>query len=151
MFLPFTTGLIRTTKFDVECSALADRHYSRKSIGEVQFAPPGETIILRDSQGLVVFVWRKTLWKRWDNQEGVNCTMFRNEGPRRSSEIILEAEMFAAARWGNVRVFTFVDSTKIRGSNPGCCFKKAGWKSQGLTKNGKHIFDKLLFVANLPD
>ncbi len=144
MFLAFTDDLIRTTKFDSECAALADRHYSRQSHGSSQFAPPGETLILRDSIGLVLFVWRKTLWKRWDNQEGINCTIFRNESQRKGSEIILEAESAALKKWGNVRAFTFVDSTKIRSQNPGCCFKKAGWKKDGMTKNGKHILSKQL-------
>jgi hypothetical protein len=37
MFLPLTEGLLVTTPFDDECRQLADRHYSRRTIGARQF------------------------------------------------------------------------------------------------------------------
>jgi len=33
MRLPFSSGLIRTTHFDDEMRMLADRHYSRRTVG----------------------------------------------------------------------------------------------------------------------
>lgn len=33
MFLPFTDGLVVTNHFDQECRELADRHYSRRTVG----------------------------------------------------------------------------------------------------------------------
>lgn len=56
MLLPFDDGLTRTIKFDAECAALADRHYSRQTKGSPQFAPPGETLILRDNSCSILFV-----------------------------------------------------------------------------------------------
>ena len=81
---------------------------------------------------------------RMDNQEGYNCTIFRNESQRKSSEIILEAETFAVAKWGPGRAYTFIDSRKIRSVNPGYCYKVAGWKDVGATKSGKRILEKCL-------
>ena len=96
MLLPFTDGLIRTTHFDQECRMLADRHYSRRTVGARQFTYSGRKLVLRDAQGLVLFVW---MWPdesmRMDHQKGFNCSIFRNESNRRSSEIILEAEQMA--------------------------------------------------------
>lgn len=143
MLLPFTAGLTKTTKFDAECAALADRHYSRRKHGSPQFMPPGRTLVLRDSAGACVFAW---VWQRPefrdDHQLGYNCSIFRNESPRLSSEIILEAEQLAFAEWGLHRVFTYVDSRRIRSTNPGCCFKAAGWELVGRTASGKHLLAK---------
>ncbi len=134
-------GLTRTTKFDPECSDLADRHYSRQKRGELQFIPPGQTLVLRDANAEVLFVWCCQKF-RLDNQTGVNCTLFRNESWRLSSDIILEAERFVFGKWGRTRLFTFIDPAKVRSINPGCCFIKAGWNRCGRTKSGKLIFEK---------
>ena len=73
--------------FDRELCELADRHYSRGLIGSSQFMPPGRTLVLRDTSGEIVFGW---LWclegLRYDKQDGFCCTIFRNEGKRRSSK-----------------------------------------------------------------
>lgn len=143
MILPFTDGLIRTTHFDPEMSKLADRHYSRRTVGARQFCYSGRKLVLRDAIGAVLFVWMYPDPKyRMDDQVGYNCAIFRNESKRRSSEIILEAEQMAFAKWGPGRCYTFVDSRKIKSVNPGYCFKMAGWKQQGFTKGGKVILAK---------
>jgi hypothetical protein len=146
MFLPFTNGLIRTTHFDQEARQLADRHYSRpkRSIGKRQFSRNGSKIVLRDALGDVLFVWTTDSVPRWDGQEGYNCAIFRNESSRRSSEIIVEAEHAAVAKWGPGRAYTYVDPSKIKSRNPGYCFKMAGWTFVGVSKNGKHILEKYL-------
>jgi hypothetical protein len=142
MLLPFTNGLVRTHHFDPEMAALADRHYTRQSIGARQFAGNGEKIVLRDSVGLVLFVWLKQSW-RLDDLSGFNAQWFRNESARLASEIILEAESFAVERWGPGLAFTFVDPSKIKSTNPGCCFKKAGWKQiPKWTPSGKIVLIK---------
>lgn len=143
MLLPFTDRLIETGRFDCESALLADRHYSRGKIGSPQFAPPGELIVLRDASGLVVFTWVRQQF-RLDEQFGYYCSMFRNESPRLSSDIILEAETFAVARWGAGRAFTFIDPRRVASANPGYCFKRAGWKFVGLNPKGQHILEKYL-------
>lgn len=126
---------------------LADRHYTRrkKSIGKRQFATCTKNLILRDAAGTVLFIWTfPDAAKRWDIQTGYNCSIFRNESARRSSEIILEAERFAVAKWGPGRAYTFVDGKKLRSSNPGYCYIAAGWKPCGKSKGGKRILEKFL-------
>lgn len=145
MLLPFTEGLIATTPFDPEMACLADRHYSRRTKGAKQFCYSGRKLVLRNTTGTVLFVWMfPDPAMRMDDQVGYNCAIFRNESSRRSSDIILEAEQFAVAKWGPGRAYTFIDSKKIRSTNPGCCYKKAGWTYAGMTKGGKHIFEKQL-------
>ena len=92
--LALTEGLIRTTHFDDEMRQLADRHYSRRTVGARQFAYSGRKLVLRDAAGLVLFVWMyPDPAMRMDGQTGYNCAIFRNETTRRSSDIILEARM----------------------------------------------------------
>lgn len=141
MLLRFSDSLIRINKFDRECVALADRHYSRQKPGTNQFMPPGSTLVIRDHDGLLVFGW---LWQQYrdDGQQGYNCSIFRNESPRRSSEVILECERMAFAEWGPARLFTYIDPQKIASPNPGFCFKAAGWKFVQKMPDGKHLLAK---------
>src|SRR5436305_1121864 len=140
MLLDFGEGLIRTNHFDPEMARLADRHYSRRTPGARQFCYSGRKLVLRNAEGSVLFVWMfPDPNLRMDNQVGYNCAIFRNESNRKSSEIILEAERFAVAKWGPNRAYTFIDANKIRSTNPGCCYKIAGWRFSGLSKSGKHI------------
>jgi hypothetical protein len=147
MLLPFHNHLIETHKFDRELVPLADRHYSRTKIGAPQFGGNGESLVLRDSRGEVLFVWLRQRFRK-DTQVGVLCSKFRNESPRLSSELILEAESLVMARWGAGRVFTYVDPTKITSRNPGYCFKKAGWRFVGISPKGLHILEKDLKNAS---
>jgi hypothetical protein len=150
MLLPLWDGLVRTTHFDEEMARLADRHYSRRTVGARQFCYSGRKLVLRDTAGSVLFVW---MWpdddKRMDDQTGYNCAIFRNESARRSSEIILEAEQFAIQKWGPRRMYTYVDPTRIASANPGYCFKMAGWRFERLSASGKHLLVKDL--PCLPD
>lgn len=151
MLLPFTDGLVVTSSYDRECARLADRHYSRRTVGASQFCYSGRKLVLRDTSGRVLFVW---IWPdlalRMDGQAGFNCAIFRNESPRLSSEIILEAERHALEKWGPSRVFTYVDPTKIRSSNPGCCFLAAGWRRVGRSAKGKLLLEKTTPLGELP-
>jgi hypothetical protein len=143
VLLPMFDGLVKTTHFDPEMSMLADRHYSRRTVGTRQFTYAGRKLVLRDCAGDVLFVW---MWPfdelRMDNQTGYNCAIFRNESKRRSSEIILEAERHAFEKWGPNRFYTYVNPKKIKSANPGFCFKKAGWKHIGQSKSGLHLLTK---------
>jgi hypothetical protein len=46
-------------------------------------------------------------------------------------------------------LITFVDSRKVRSTNPGFCYKKAGFKHVGFTKSGLHAFQML--PEDMPD
>ena len=138
--LAFEEGLIRTTHFDDEMRQLADRHYSRRTVGARQFLYSGRKLVLRDAGGLVLFAW---IWPedhmRMDGQTGYNNAIFRNESGRRSSDIIREAEDRAFEKWGPNRLYTYVDPRKIASPNPGYCFKKAGWHYERLSASGQHL------------
>lgn len=141
--LPFTSSLIVSHGYDPEMAVLADRHYSRQSPGARQFMPSGKKLVIRDAEGSILFGW---LWAkpefRMDHQAGYNCTIFRNESSRRSSDVILECEEIAFRMWGSNRMFTYVDPEKIQSRNPGYCFKCAGWRRIGLSRDGKHLLAK---------
>lgn len=111
------------------------------------FVGPGEKLVLLTQDGKALCVWRKFISK--DGQEGINNAIFRNEkaynGKIKSSVLLIEAEKLALVRWPTAkRFYTYVKPSAIRSSNPGCCYKKAGWKKCGLTKTKSHIiFEKI--------
>lgn len=144
MLLPFTDGLVRTNHFDQECRQLADRHYSRRTVGAKQFCYSGRKLVLRNTEGTVLFVWMfPDEAMRMDGQSGYNNALFRNESARRSSDIILEAERLALEKWGPNRFYTYIDASKIRSPNPGYCFKVAGWRFVRFSAGGKHLLEKM--------
>jgi len=92
----------------------------------------------------ILFVWQRPLPQyRRDGQTGYNCSLFRNEDGRLSSEIILEAERLVLEAWGPDRLYTYVDAAKIRSSNPGYCYFQAGWQKVGVSKSGKILLEKI--------
>ena len=129
MFLPFADVIV-SRDGDPELREMADRHYSRKSVGRPLFIGPGRKIVLRNPEGTWVFAWRKSDLRE-DGQTGWECTIFRNESKLLSSEIILACEKYVSGR-----MFTYINAKKVRSCNPGCCFKKAGWKYDGKSKGG---------------
>lgn len=124
---------------------LLNRHYSARHYKDGRrnrlFVGPGEKMVLLTTDGLALFVWRKFLSD--NGQQGVNCAVFRNEGPFLSSELIREAEQLAWRRWPGERLYTYVNPRAIRSSNPGYCFLVAGWKKCGVSKGGLVILEKL--------
>src|SRR5688572_18237199 len=82
---------------DAMARGLFNRHYSRHFYQDGRrpklFVGPGEKMVLMTTDGLALFVWRKFISK--DEQTGVNCAIFRNEGSVLSSTLILEAEGLA--------------------------------------------------------
>jgi hypothetical protein len=129
---------------DRSCLALYERHYSAYQYkdGRVRklFGGPGEKICLRTENGDAAFLWRKF---RDDSGElGVNCAFFRNESPHKASELIRQADAIADHVWPGERHYTFVDQEKVRGTCPGYCFIRSGWKRCGVTKSGKLILHR---------
>lgn len=120
-----------------------ERHYSAYHYKDGRerklFCGPGEKMVLLTMSKDALFVWRKFIDA--SGQKGVNCAVFRNEGKTRSSELIKEAVRLAWNRWPGERLYTYVNAKKIRSSNPGCCFKCAGWKVCGNTKGGLLILE----------
>ena len=127
----------RVTKFDPRTAALADRHYSRRKPGSPQFMPPGQTVILYEPEGAVFGWWRpapSSGLQAMNGLDGWTCTIFRNETDMLSSDLILSAERALAQiaeGCGPDGMLTYVFDSKVRSSNPGCCFKHAGWARKG--------------------
>jgi hypothetical protein len=139
-------GTYWTEAADAEPMAFAmyRRHYSaqkNKNPKSRGFVGVGEKMVLIGLLSPALFAWKRSTIPRDDGQEGVNCSVFRNESDILSSTLILEAMEWAWLKWPRQRLFTMVDPSKIRSINPGCCFKKAGWRRCGVTKRGLIILE----------
>ncbi len=150
------TGILfGVSRRDPRAVGMYSRHYSSSKNNKTfrewlayGITAPGETIVLMSADSSVLFVWLKQKYID-SNQTGVNCAVFRNEGSLLSSDIILEAEQFAWERWSGERLYTYVDPNEVKSSNPGYCFKKAGWRlvrdekgKPTLTTKGLLILEK---------
>jgi hypothetical protein len=132
------------TKFDARAAALADRHYSRRTVGSPQFMPPGQTLILMSEKADAVFGW----WRPdpscgiepMNGLDGWTCTIFRNESSVLSSTLILAAEeelLDTGCSVGPDGLITYVWDDRVKSANPGYCFKRAGWRVTGRSADGK--------------
>ena len=132
---------------DPRAVGLFNRHYSVRRGGDrirYGMSGPGESMTLLTLRCDALFIWLYNKVERYDGQEGLNCTVFRNEGVILSSQLILEAEALAWRRWPGKRLFTYVWDAKVASVNPGYCFKKAGWKPCGRNADGRlTILEKL--------
>ncbi len=137
-----------TTKGDQRARRLADRHYSRQSVGNIQFTAPGNNIVLiipsrYGSAADALWVSQRVdpsanlPQPRADGMDCWNNSYFRNETGIRSSDLIREAVAITKHIWGDVPkhgLHTFVDPTKVQGVKVrgstvhGFCFMKAGFR-----------------------
>lgn len=124
------------TKFNAAGARLADRHYTRRTIGSRQFMPPGETLVLLARDETAVFGWHRPHppIRRMDGLDGWCCSIFRNEGAIRSSALILAAERLLRelrSHCGPDGLFTYVEPGKLRPNRQaGYCFLRAGWQDE---------------------
>jgi hypothetical protein len=106
---------------DASAREIFRRHYSYRPYKDGRnpalFVGPGEKMVLLTPNADALFVWRK--FKSADGQEGVNCSVFRNESNQLASELIREAEKLAWERWPGSRLFTYVNGRKVKSRNPG--------------------------------
>ncbi len=128
---------------DDRARALFLRHYSamhyRDGRKRRKFIGPGEYICLLTLKCDALFAWRKFINK--SGQQGVNCSVFRNEGELVSSDIIKEEDEIEWQKWPRERLYTYVNAKKIRSTNPGYCFLQAGF--QRIPRNPMHQFFSL--------
>ena len=133
---------------DLDCLDLYERHYSCYKYVDGRkrklFVGPGEKVVLRTKAADAMFVWRKFIDD--SGQTGINCAVFRNESPHRSSDLIRQADRIADCLWPNSRRYTFVRSEAVKSSNPGFCFIAAGWRKCGRTKSGLRVLERLANV-----
>lgn len=142
-FLPFVLGVgwIEVRDGDDTGRSLFDRHYSRYRYKDGRkpklFVGPGEKLVMLTPCARALWVWRK--FRSADDQAGVNCAIFRNEGAGLSSELVRAADYIADARWPGERHYTYVNPRRVRSTNPGFCFLAAGWRRCGITKTRKYL------------
>jgi hypothetical protein len=137
---------------DDRARALYERHYSvaawrvrrnHNKPGHPRFTgPDGIALLTADCSALLV--WRRERYRR-DGQVGVNCAVFRREEgcPVLASELVGQACGLAWQRWPGERLFTFVDPSKVRSTNPGYCFLRAGFRRCGVSSKGLVILERL--------
>ena len=130
---------------DLRAFGIYRRHYSARPKPNGyklrQFVAPCVHMVLLTVEQNALWVWTAEQWRK-DGQVGLNCAVFRNEGERLSSDLILSAEEWAWDKWTEQRVFTYIDGGKIRSVNPGYCFKMAGWQKCGSSSKGLTIMEK---------
>lgn len=131
---------------------LADRHYSRQTIGAEGFMPPGRTFVL-------VSRCERALWGVVENKDPAGalrwrCSIFRNEGAGRSSALIVDATARTFDFWrarGELPatpLSTEIDPSKVKHKrDPGRCFRRAGWTVHGWTTGGHGRTKLLVLIA----
>lgn len=129
---------------DPRCVALADRHYSRQKPGSPQFVPPGRCLVLyaRTETGEAVWVtsWPFAQYVKHAWAGAWVCSIFRNEGAALASDLIRDAVSATRTYFGEppaLGMITFVLPSAVRSTNPGACFKRAGFRRAGAAKDGK--------------
>lgn len=123
---------------DTAVVPLADRHYSRQTIGAPQFVPPGRCLVLRansadgKTRGYWVTSWPFTKFTHHAWAGAWICSAFRNEGAGLSSELITEAVSATRQFFGSpppLGMITFVDASKVRQKRDhGYCYILAGFR-----------------------
>jgi hypothetical protein len=134
-------------------------HYSRRTPGSKTFTGVGEEIVLVHSSGRAVWavVRQRTPAPRGSGssrgRDGPTAAtkyvwrnmMFRNLYAGIASELIVEATERTYEEWvrrygklPDERLRTEVDVRRVRSSEPGRCYRLAGWED-GPTRNGKLI------------
>lgn len=124
------------TVSDSAARSLADRHYSRQHPGSPTLGPPGKRLCMVTPDERAVWLSHWTQHPD-DGQDAYRCSIFRNEGPELSSDLIRSAVALTERMWGAPPVdgwITWIDPRKVASSNPGYCFLAAGWtKDRGWT------------------
>jgi hypothetical protein len=120
--------------------AIADRHYNRQKPGTPQFVPPGRCLVLLADDALWTTSWPFAEYVRHEWAGAWVNSLFRNEGPHLSSQLIREAVAATRWKWGDppeLGMVTFVDAGKVRHKrDPGRCYLRAGFSRVGETKGG---------------
>jgi len=85
---------------DPRALPLADRHYNRQKIGAPQFVPPGACLVLLTADADALWVTSAPIAEYVQHAWAGAwvCSLFRNEGPVLSSELIREAVAATRAR-----------------------------------------------------
>lgn len=148
---------LRSWRADPAARPLADRHYNRQKIGAAQFVPPGRCLVLLTPEAGALWVtsWPKPEYTKHAWAGAWVNSLFRNE--RRdlylSSDLIKEAVAITRGHWGEppaLGMVSFVDEDEVNHKrDPGRCYRKAGFKLVGRTKEENLLVWQLL-PADMP-
>lgn len=140
LLLPVDGYWSKVRRTDRRARALADRHYSRQTVGAAEFMASGRVLVMLACDGLAV-------WGAIENMDPAGnrrwrCSIFRNESLILSSALITEATDRTYAYWLKryaglplVPLTTEVDPSKtLRKRDPGRCFRRAGWTVIGTAR-----------------
>ncbi len=131
---------LRSYRNDPRGRRLADRHYSRQTPGTPGFVPPGRCLVLvtEAADALWVTSWPFAEYVKHAWAGAWVCSIFRNESAAVASVLIRAAVAATVAHWDPppLGLITFVDAAKVKGTCPGYCFRRAGFKRVGTTKGG---------------
>jgi hypothetical protein len=127
---------------DWRLRALRDRHYAG-GVGGATVGQPGKRIAFVTFEGTAGWVshWPKPEFIDHAFGEAFVCTLFRKECDGLASAMIESAMALTEARWGAPPEggwLTFVDPAEVESPNPGYCFKQAGFRPCGFTKD-RHL------------
>lgn len=165
-----TTYWTHVTKTDTRARMLADRHYSRQSIGAREIAPPGNSIVLLGANNDALWVSHRPdplaqlAKRRADGFDYYDNPYFRNESSEIASELIMQALRITAYLWQDYApadgFHSFVNPRKVKPTKRrgvelyGYCFLKAGFELYPeLTKSRKllrYVFSLAKFHALEP-
>jgi hypothetical protein len=142
--------LSRSGKYDRRGCELVRGHYSRRKPNSPQFMPPGETVVLVARDRMALWGWwrphPRSGIRAMNGLDGWTCTVFARHGGALASVLVLDAEralglLDASGRLagpcGPSGLITYVDRRKVPGTNPGYCFKVAGWRKTGTSAKGE--------------
>lgn len=132
-------------RFDPQALPLADRHYNRQKPGTPQFVPPGRNIVLLthslDALWVSSFPLPEFTQHQWAG--AWICSLFRNESPALSSQLITDAVAITHHFWGPpppLGFVTFVNPSAVRHKrDPGRCYRKAGFRPVGYTQKRHYL------------
>jgi len=137
-------------------------HYSRRTPGSKTFTGVGREIVLVSTCGRAVWavVLQKTPARKGTGSSRGRCRapdaraqwvwrnmLFRNLGAGLSSDLIRSATSATYALWAwrygslpDAQLRTEVDVRAVRSSNPGYCYRCAGWKRGPVKRHKLHLY-----------
>ena len=126
---------------------IADKHYSRQKPGTPQFVKPGRCIVFmaNDHSALWVTSWPYAQYVKHEWAGAWENSLFHRitDSPYLARDLIEQAVAVTRFLYGpppELGIITIIDPRKVRSTNPGYCYQKAGWKRIGTTKAGLPVF-----------
>lgn len=138
-----------SNRADPRAREIADRHYNRQKIGAPQFVPPGRCVVLfaetESGKALWVTSWPYARYVKHAWAGAWICSIFRNEGAGKASDLIREAIILTREAYGtppDLGMVTFLDRSRVRPIKVrgvptwGSTWARCGFRHVGETKAG---------------